>query len=79
MFMNEQFNDAYCCVATGGSCQDDPRGQPGGRGDVPPGHRASPGERRGLLEPFPRTAHATDSAIIIYNMVDYCQGSGSSM
>lgn len=33
----------------GGARQDDPRGQPGRRGAVPPGHRAPPGERRGLL------------------------------
>lgn len=37
------------CRSTGGTRQDDPRRQPGGRGDVPAGHRAPPGERRGVL------------------------------
>lgn len=37
------------CVCAGGARQGHPRRQPGRRGDVPPGHRAPPGERRGLL------------------------------
>lgn len=36
-------------LPAGGARQGDPRGQPGRRGVVPPGHRASSGECRGLL------------------------------
>ena len=53
-------------MVTGGSRQDDPRGQSGRRGDVPPGHRAPPGERRGVLDnlrALPHPSHAPRATV----------------
>lgn len=71
---NELISIVHIVLCPGGSCEDDPRRQSGGRGDVPPGHRASSGERRGLLElPGPATPDYYITYIVLESYIGDCK------